>query len=62
MTHAAQPPSQGPLHAQSQAQSQAPLPFDREPLPRPTAAQLLLGRAMPAEPGVWDELLSLIHI
>ena len=56
MTHAAQPPSQGPLHAQSQAQSQAPLPFDREPQPRPTAAQLLLGRAMPAEPGVWDEL------
>ncbi len=34
--------------------SQTPLPF--EPVPAPGAGQTLLAAALPAEPGVWDEL------
>ncbi len=56
MTHPTQPMPPAPSQGQSQAQSQATLPFDPEPGPRSTAAQWMLGRAMPVEPGVWDEL------
>ncbi len=43
---------------QSQSQSQSPLPFDAAPSGAADdwAAQLLRHRALPAEPGVWDEL------
>ena len=47
---------QGSSQAQSQSQSQAALPFEREPASHSAAAHLLLSRALPAEPGVWDEL------
>ncbi|MDZ7592435.1 MAG: circularly permuted type 2 ATP-grasp protein [Rubrivivax sp.] len=38
--------------------SQSPLPFEPAASPGDAAAHTLTGRALPAEPGVWDELRS----
>ena len=41
---------------QSQSQSQSTLPFEVGPAAADNAARTLAAQALPAEPGVWDEL------
>ena len=45
-----------PVPPLTQSQSQSPLPFGPAVLSRGAALDTLLRRALPAEPGVWDEL------
>ncbi len=56
MTHPLPPQTQAQSQGPSSLQSQVALPFERDPPLQPAAAHLLLSRAVPAEPGVWDEL------